>query len=128
VVATVEQIAGVRFGALFDRLPRTVPDGDAAIAAVWELVLAEKGRRAERMEETLRQFEPLLQQLAAAVDDPDQQAALAETLADLAAKGWQLTAPVHRLWAGERDAAALTAGIDGNSAQLVRRLLALVAG
>jgi hypothetical protein len=34
----------------------------------------------------------------------------------------------HRIWAGERDEAALTADIDPNSAQLVRRVLALLAG
>jgi hypothetical protein len=38
VVAQVEAVPGVRFAALVERLPRTVPDGDAAIAAVWRLV------------------------------------------------------------------------------------------
>ncbi len=194
VVATVEQIDGVRFGALFDRLPRTVPDGDAAIAAVGELVLAEKAKRAATaqrrehqkavlatlppaiqaafalegenfgialkaaladlpaeeadavlqqlrdadlisggssgpdMAQVLEAFEPLLQAIAAAVDDVDQQAALETELADWATKGWQLTDLVHRLWAGERDVVALTADIDGNSAQLVQRLLVLVTG
>ena len=37
--------------------------------------------------------------------------------------GWELTDAVHRIWAGERDATALTAGIDGNSAQMVKRIL-----
>jgi uncharacterized membrane protein YphA (DoxX/SURF4 family) len=45
VVAEVEAIEGVRFAALFERLPRTTPDGDAAIAAVWQLVADEKARR-----------------------------------------------------------------------------------
>jgi hypothetical protein len=45
VVAEVESIEGVRFAALFERLPHTTPDGDAAIAAVWQLVAEEKGRR-----------------------------------------------------------------------------------
>ncbi len=40
VVARVEQLEGVRFGALFAALPPRAPDGDAAIAAVWELALA----------------------------------------------------------------------------------------
>jgi tetratricopeptide (TPR) repeat protein len=39
VVATVEQIEGVRFRALFERLPRTAADGDAAIAIVWQRAL-----------------------------------------------------------------------------------------
>ena len=48
VVAAVERIEGVRFAALFERLPRTAPDGDAAIAAVWKLATEEKRRREER--------------------------------------------------------------------------------
>jgi hypothetical protein len=48
-------------------------------------------------------------------------------LVDLEEKGWMLTDAARRIWAGERDAAALTEGIDGNSAQLVRRVLVLVA-
>ena len=40
VVATVEQIEGVRFRALFERLPRTAPDGDAERAAVWQMAKA----------------------------------------------------------------------------------------
>ena len=49
VVAQVEQIEGVRFAELFAQLPTRVPDGDAAIAAVWELVQQEKGRREQVM-------------------------------------------------------------------------------
>jgi tetratricopeptide (TPR) repeat protein len=45
VVATVEQIEGVRFRALFERLPRTATDGDAAIATVWQMALAMKSSR-----------------------------------------------------------------------------------
>jgi hypothetical protein len=48
VAKRVEAIEGVRFQALFDRLPRTVPDGDGAIAAVWQMVADEKRRRAEQ--------------------------------------------------------------------------------
>jgi hypothetical protein len=40
--------------------------------------------------------------------------------------GWQITSAVQRIWAGERDAQALTVGIDTNSAALVRRVLELV--
>ena len=39
---------------------------------------------------------------------------------------WMLVDPVRRMWAGERDAAALTAGLDANSAALVRRVLELI--
>jgi tetratricopeptide (TPR) repeat protein len=41
----VEAVEGVRFRALFERLPRTVPDGDAAIAAVWQMVAEERAKR-----------------------------------------------------------------------------------
>jgi hypothetical protein len=34
----------------------------------------------------------------------------------LTQNGWQLADPIRRIWAGERDAARLTAGIDANSA------------
>ncbi|MGB0383668.1 MAG: hypothetical protein ACPGWR_02500, partial [Ardenticatenaceae bacterium] len=37
VVATVELTEGVRFRGLFARLPKRAPNGDAAIAAVWEM-------------------------------------------------------------------------------------------
>ncbi|MEK7328917.1 MAG: hypothetical protein AAB217_27040, partial [Chloroflexota bacterium] len=37
VVRLVEQIEGVRFGALFAQLPKNAPDGESAIAAVWQL-------------------------------------------------------------------------------------------
>ena len=45
LVARVEEIEGVQFAALFERLPRTAPDGDAAIAAVWQLAAEERSRK-----------------------------------------------------------------------------------
>eukprot|EP01051_Picozoa_sp_SAG22_P019288 SAG22_NODE_3513_length_1669_cov_1.893631_1_plen_429_part_00 len=39
------------------------------------------------------------------------------------ARGWQLREPVERLWNGERELAALTAGCDANSAAVVELLL-----
>ena len=39
VADIVEQVEGVRFRDLFEQLPRTVPDGDTAIATVWQMVL-----------------------------------------------------------------------------------------
>lgn len=198
VVARVEAIEGVRFAALFERLPRRVPDGDAAIAAIWELVAREKQRRdAETqgrkemmssltallppevmaalesgdqeqamaalaqslgqmspeqqqalmaqmlgaaqqadievpqepgpdMARVLREFAPLLQGIAAAAADASQRAKLEPVLTRLEEKGWRLRDPAHRLWAGERDPVALTAGLDAQDAALVRRILELV--
>jgi len=36
--------------------------------------------------------------------------------------------PIQRIWAGERDGAALTAGIDANSALVVRQILRQLEG
>lgn len=123
VVEGVEAMAGVRFRALFDSLPRTVPDGDAAIAAVWSLVQAAQPQQQAALEQTLRQAEPLLQAIVAAASDASQREALAPVLAELEEKGWMVRQPVQRLWAGERDAAALTAGLDAQDSALVRQLV-----
>jgi hypothetical protein len=40
----------VRFAALCERLPRTFTDGDAAIAAIWQMVAEERSRKAERLQ------------------------------------------------------------------------------
>ena len=40
--------------------------------------------------------------------------------------GFQLTGPAHRIWAGERDAGALTAGLDTQDTAPVRRVLELL--
>jgi len=188
VVRRVEAIEGVRFRALFEGLPRTAPDGDAALAAVWQMVADEKRRRDERkqrrdavlaaapaavraafelerearnaalnaalaglpeaelaaleqrmqeagliggspgpdMAQLLAQFEPLLQGIAAAVNDEGLRAQIEPVLAAWEQKGWRLTEAVHRIWAGERDAEALTAGLDTQDTALVRRVLELL--
>jgi hypothetical protein len=126
VVAAVEQIEGVRFAALFARLPRAAPDGDAAIAAVWRLAQEEKAKRAERTKAILQQFEPLLQLVAAAVTNAGLRPQIEALLPQLEQKGWRLTDAVRRIWAGERDAQALTAGLDGQDSALVRRVLEIV--
>jgi tetratricopeptide (TPR) repeat protein len=46
VADTVEQVPGVRFRELFARLPQRFPDGDTAIAAVWEM--ARQQQQAQR--------------------------------------------------------------------------------
>ena len=188
MVKRVEAIEGVRFQALFERLPRTAPDGDAALAAVWQMVAEEKRRRDESkqrqdavlasapaavraafelegdefaaalraalaempeaeaaalkqrlrevgliqspagpdMTQVLHKFEPLLQGIAAAVNDEGLRAQIEPLLAAWEQKGWRLTEAVHRIWAGERDAEALTAGMDEQDTALVRRVLELL--
>ncbi len=74
------------------------------------------------------QFDPLLHDLAAATSDESGRAELETTLADLETKGWRLRSATQRIWAGERNAAALTLGLDAQDKALVLRLLALIAG
>jgi hypothetical protein len=119
VVRRVEAIEGVRFQALFDRLPRTVPDGDAALAAIWQLVAEVRRRR-------LGGFEPLLQRIVATVNDEGSRAQIDQELAELEQSGSRLTDPVHRIWAGERDVTALTAGSTVLEGALIRRVLELL--
>jgi hypothetical protein len=195
VVERVEAVEGVRFRALFEHLPHTALDGDAAIAGVWGLVAEEKRRReaalaesraeAQRLEGTLaalpeavrtafelegeafsaalgealaelpedeaqavlqqlreaeliedptgpdvievpEQFEPLLQAIAAAATDERQRTEIDPLLARLEENGWMLSEPARRIWAGERDAAALTQGLDEQDSALVRRVLELL--
>lgn len=45
VADIVEQIDGVRFRAMFGRLPSTAADGDAAIATVWQMALEMQQQR-----------------------------------------------------------------------------------
>ena len=80
------------------------------------------------MDQLLREFEPLLQGIAAAVDDEGLRGELGPVLADLEENGWMVREAAHRIWAGDRDADALTAGLDDQDSALVRRVLALLAG
>jgi hypothetical protein len=127
VVSRVEAIEGVRFRDLFERLPRTAPDGDAAIAAIWQLVAEARQKPAgPDMAKVMEEFEPVLQAIAAAANDENQRPQIKDLLPQLEGQGWRLSDPVHCIWAGERDASKLTDGIDANSAQLVRRILELL--
>lgn len=188
VTQRLEAIEGVRFRALFERLPRTAPDGDSAVAAVWQMVADEKRRRDEQKQrrdavlasasgavraafelegeefgaalraalaelpeaestallqrlreagliggsaapdltQVLRKFESMLQSIAAAVSDESQRTQIEPVLAGLEQKRWRLTEPVHRIWAGERDAEALTAGLDEQDTALIRRVLEIL--
>ncbi len=67
------------------------------------------------MNQVLQNFAPLLEAIAAVArgdDGPREQ--IEAVLPQLEQNGWQLTDAVHRLWAGERDPEALTAGMDPN--------------
>lgn len=78
--------------------------------------------------QALRQLEPLLQAIATiARGDASQQLAVEEMLAQLEQQGFHLRDAAQRIWQGERDAAALTAGLDEVDSALVQRVLALLA-
>ncbi|MDA8523715.1 CHAT domain-containing protein [Acidovorax sp. NCPPB 4044] len=82
----------------------------------------------EPIGKTLKQFEPLLQKIAASIADEDQehQVALEALLIDLHGRGFNLREPVHRMCSGERNAPALVAGLDATDTRLIERLLELV--
>jgi hypothetical protein len=74
-------------------------------------------------------FAPLLGAIAAiAGGDETLQAEVEAVLAQLEERRWNLQAAVRRIWAGECDDAALTAGLDEHDSALVRRILDLIAG
>jgi len=57
-----------------------------------------------------------------ALGDASERDEIEEALTELEAQGWHLSAAVQRLWAGERDAEVLTAGLDEQDALLVLRI------
>jgi len=92
------------------------------------------------MEEVLREFEPLLRDIAvialaeSGAEVPD---AFRESLPELRRQveadleqheqqGWRLRGAAQRIWSGERDAAALTADLDDQDTQLIHRVLELI--
>ncbi len=75
----------------------------------------------------LKQFEPLLAAIVAVARGSVRQRHHIELfLPTLEAQGWQLNDAVQRIWAGERDLAALVAGLDEKSALLVRRVVEML--
>jgi hypothetical protein len=79
------------------------------------------------LDKAMERFEPLLHLIAnVALGLAEPSAELEALFPELEADGWAITLPVMRIWQGERDRAALTSGLDGNSARLVHRILDLV--
>ena len=72
----------------------------------------------------LEQFGQLIAAVAAATHEYAQaRAAVEEALPQLTQKGWHIAEPIRRIWAGERDAAALTAGLDDADTLIVSEIL-----
>ena len=81
------------------------------------------------MARVLRDFDPLLRGISAVANGEDESRAEIEAaLSQLEGKGWQLADAAHHIWQGERDGEALTAGLDDQDAQVIRRVLELIAG
>jgi hypothetical protein len=75
----------------------------------------------------LERFGPLLRAVAnAARAESPARAELAATLAEFEERGWRLSAAARAIWAGERDPATLTSGLDSQDSALVRRILELI--
>jgi hypothetical protein len=75
-------------------------------------------------------FEPVLRAIAlvASGDNRPKQALEEIRLPAMEKDGWQgIHAAVRRIWAGERDAGALTAGLDANTSFLLAKVLEMVA-
>lgn len=86
------------------------------------------GDSSESTAEAVRQFEPLLQGIAAvARGDASDRAEIELTLADLERKGWRLRRSVEKIWAGERRPGPLTHNLDELDRALVQRILELLA-
>jgi tetratricopeptide (TPR) repeat protein len=77
--------------------------------------------------EAVRQFEPLLQGIAAvARGETADQAEIELALDDLDRKGWKLRSAARKIWQGERRLNPLTHGLDELDTALVKRVLELI--
>jgi len=80
-------------------------------------------------EEMVNNLLPLLEAIAAVAlgqTDDDERLEIEQELEWGEQHGWHLRDVAHRIWAGERDGEALTAGLDEQDAALVRRVLELI--
>ncbi len=78
--------------------------------------------------EALRQFEPLLQGIAAVARGAETERAEVElALEDVERKGWRLRTAAEQIWAGERRLASLTHGLDELDRALIERILTILA-
>jgi hypothetical protein len=83
---------------------------------------------AEDAAAAIKQFEPLLQDIAAVAQGTSiDKAEIERTLDDLESKGWRLRKAVQKIWQGQRSAQALTYGLDELDAQIIRRVLEILA-
>jgi hypothetical protein len=142
VCAIVDQIDGVHLAALSARLPRRAQDEQAALDEVLALARAIPAELVADVPRYLREWEPVISALVATVDalrnkngapggaegaQHQQAAAFLDQALDSHAKtnDWaDLTAVLRRVRAGDRDRAALAAGLDEIDTAILARTLA----
>ena len=72
-------------------------------------------------------FEPLVLAVASVANGNEKARPQVEALlADLDEQGWHLSAAVQRIWSGERDIAAFSAGLERQDRQIIQRILELL--
>jgi hypothetical protein len=136
--SAIQQQDTVALQRAFDALPPQEQQQVAALLQMEQQQVAEVLRLAvmqnspfpqdDQTVQVLQQAEPLLQAIAAiARGDTAQKIEVEEALAAMEQQGFHLRAAAQRIWAGERDAAALTAGLDNIVSALVQRVLTLLA-
>jgi len=127
VVAALEQEDVAALEAALAELPPQVVQSVLERLAETGIVQLQDQPEQLSADDALERFEPLLHLIANVGLGLAEPSAELETLfPQLEASGWAVTIPVMRIWEGERDRAALTAGLDGNSARLVHRILDLM--
>ncbi|TVZ98013.1 CHAT domain-containing protein [Streptomyces sp. BK340] len=146
VCAMVDQIDGVHLAALSARLPRRAADEQAALDEVLALARAIPSEQVLDMPRYLQMWEPVVSALVATVGTPgnerdesggtqedqrEQAAAFLDRALDPSAQtqDWAaLAAVLRRVRAGDRDRAALAAGLDKIDTVILTRTLAALDG
>jgi len=100
---------------------------DSPSAQIAQQLVVELDTQIRADVELIESFTPLIQAIAAAArGDRQARAAVEEAFPDIEQNGWNIIAPIRRIWAGERDEAILTAKMDHGHTLLVREILAQI--
>jgi hypothetical protein len=100
------------------------PAEQQQVAAALQALQGPPQQAGDQAAQILQQAEPLLQAIAAiARGDTSQKLEVDEALAQMEQQGFHLRDAAAHIWAGERDAAALTQGLDEIDSALVQRVL-----
>ncbi len=128
VRAALEQGDAPALQAALDALP--VAERNALVEQLRRAgVIRTEARPRPDMDRVIQQFLPLLGDIALAAHGDETARLLAEAmLPGLEQRGWRLADAARRIWAGERDAAALTEGLDEQDSALVQQIMRLVGG